>query len=94
MATVLKDPHAHPHAGGQQPAAKAEAVDISGGNHIPTFAVRGVVMDAVGALKVDLVESTGITFQSGMLAAGIIHPLQITKVYQTGTGTQNIKLVG
>lgn len=91
---MANDPHKHQFSGGQQPAAYAEAVNISSTDHTPTKPIRGVVMDAVGALKVDLVEASAITFQSGMLAAGIIHPLQITKVYKTGTGTQNIKLLG
>ena len=52
---------------------------------------RGISFAVAGALKVDTVGgSVGIVIPSGALAAGIIHPLCVTKVYNTGTGATGI----
>jgi hypothetical protein len=90
-----KDRYDTPQAGGQQPPAKIVIVDISSADFVPNFQVRGFAMDALGALKVDAQEvGTGVVLTSGMFNAGMWHPLQITKVYKTGTGAQNIVLGG
>lgn len=55
-----------------------------------TAVTRGISFAAAGALKVDLVGGDTITIPSGALAAGIIHPLMVTRVYATGTGATGI----
>lgn len=48
-------------------------------------AIRGISFAVVGALKVTMIDSTVVTIPSGALAAGIIHPLVIKRVWQNGT---------
>jgi hypothetical protein len=56
----------------------------------PNGPFRGLVMDAVGAVKLTMASGQARTIPSGVLAAGVIHPLRFSRVWSTGTGTQTI----
>jgi hypothetical protein len=49
--------------------------------------VRGLVVSVAGDVKVVMVDNTVATIY---LAAGIIHPLIVTKIYSTGTAATGI----
>jgi len=51
---------------------------------------RGIIITVAGTLKVDLVDGSTISFLSGSLAIGVIHPLAVRRVYSTGTGATGI----
>lgn len=53
-------------------------------------ALRGIAFGTVGALKVTTLGGETVTIPSGVLAAGIIHPIMITRVWSTGTTAGNI----
>lgn len=93
---MSKSKYATQFAHGDEPVAIAEAVVISSTDHTPSFPVRGICMDAVGALVVVLPggPTTGTTFLSGQLAAGVMHKIEILKVVKSGTGSQGMTLVG
>ncbi len=55
-----------------------------------TTPTRGVSFATAGALKVTTVGGQEVTIPSGALAAGIIHPLQVKRIWSTGTGAANI----
>lgn len=44
---------------------------------------RGVYIGGAGNLRVDMADGTTVTFSG--LAAGIVHPLAVKKVYATST---------
>lgn len=46
---------------------------------------RGLSFVSAGDIKVDTAEGETVTIPSGSLAAGIVHPLSITRIYSTGT---------
>lgn len=53
------------------------------------IATRGVYVGVAGDLKVDMQDAgTAVTFVG--LAAGIVHPISIKKVYASGTTATNI----
>lgn len=54
-------------------------------------AARGIYVGGTGDLKVDLAGGATLTFAA--LAAGVLHPLQVRKVYATGTTATNIVAV-
>ncbi len=58
-----------------------------------THVSRGVIIGVAGALKVDMLGNGTQTIPSGQLAVGVIHPLQVTRIYATGTGASNIGIV-
>jgi hypothetical protein len=49
---------------------------------------RGIYVATTGALKVDMADSSTVTFTG--LAAGVIHPIAAKRVYATGTGATGI----
>lgn len=51
---------------------------------------RGISFAGAGALKVTTVDGTTVTIPSGALAAGVVHPLAVKRVFATGTGATNI----
>jgi hypothetical protein len=61
-----------------------------------TFRVRGISFAAAGALSVVPAAdpTTTVIIPSGALAAGIIHPLEILRVNNTGTGATGIVAYG
>lgn len=52
---------------------------------IPT---RGLYVGVSGNVKVDMIDGSTLTFVG--LAAGIIHPLAVRRVYSTGTTATSI----
>jgi hypothetical protein len=55
-----------------------------------TTSTRGICFATAGALKVRLADGNDVTFTSGALAAGIIHPLRVIRVWSTGTTAASI----
>ena len=53
---------------------------------------RGVSMSAEGALKVEFANGETATIPAGHLAAGVIHPMAIVRVFDTGTDAQTIHI--
>jgi hypothetical protein len=58
--------------------------NVSGG------AIRGISFAVAGALKITTTGGETVTITSGALAAGVIHPIGIVKVFATGTGCTGI----
>lgn len=54
------------------------------------FTTRGICFGTEGALKVMTVSGRIVTIPSGVLAAGIIHPLRVKMVYSTDTTAADI----
>ena len=52
------------------------------------YTTRGIYVGTSGDLKVDLAGSGTVTFVD--IAAGLIHPLRVTRVYDTGTDADDI----
>jgi hypothetical protein len=74
-----------------EPAANAAAITPNNGADLAAN-TRGLYVGVSGDVKVDMVTGgTGITFVS--LAAGIVHPLQVKRVYATGTTATSIVAV-
>ena len=46
---------------------------------------RGIAIGAVGDLKILTLDGQTVTLPSGILAAGLIHPLGVKRVFATGT---------
>ena len=68
------------------PAAGAESVTPSDSANIePT---RGVYVGASGDLRVLMINGDDVTFTS--LSGGIVHPLQVVRVYSTSTTATGI----
>lgn len=53
-----------------------------------TTYTRGVYVAVTGALKADMADGTTATFTG--LAAGIVHPLGVKRIYATGTTATGI----
>ncbi len=58
-------------------------------NDLPAV-IRGISFATAGALKITTLDGTTTTIPSGALAAGIIHPITIKRVWSTGTTAANI----
>ncbi len=68
------------------PAVGASAIAPSDANTIPV--TRGIYVGTAGDLKADFVNGGTVTLKG--LAAGIVHPLRLTRVYATGTSAADI----
>lgn len=68
------------------PIYRAEAVTPSDAAAIEQ--TRGLYVGASGDVAVDMASGDTVTFAG--LAAGIVHPLQVTRVYATGTTATGI----
>lgn len=53
-----------------------------------TVTTRGLYVGVSGDVKVDLVSGDTVTLVA--LAAGVIHPLRVRRVYSTGTAATDI----
>lgn len=69
------------------PATHAEAVTPNNSTDL-TNATRGIYVGVSGDLKVDLLSGDTVTFVN--IAAGVIHPLRVKRVYATGTTATSI----
>lgn len=68
---------------GIQPATEVVLITK---NDSTTFArLRGISFHTAGILRVDTADSTDVSIPSGALAAGVIHPIAITRIYSTTT---------
>lgn len=52
---------------------------------------RGVYVGATGTLKVTMSDGSDVTFNS--IAAGVVHPLSVKRVFATGTTATGIVAV-
>jgi hypothetical protein len=71
----------------------ATSIDVSGADYAPAGAPFGLYVGGAGAVKIDTIETQGVTIQA---IAGAVLPWAVRKVYQTGTtatGLTTIKLV-
>lgn len=50
---------------------------------------RGIYVGTSGDVKVTMADGTTVTF--GALAAGVVHPLAVKRVWSTGTDATGIK---
>jgi len=55
-----------------------------------TTPTRGISVAAAGALKVTTLGGDTVVIPDGALAAGVIHPLRVKRVFSTGTGATGI----
>ncbi len=55
-----------------------------------SYVTRGVSMAAAGDLKVTMVGGETVVIPSGALAAGVIHPLRVTRIFSTLTTATGI----
>lgn len=69
------------------PVVHAFAITPSNDDDI-TYATRYVYVGGTGTLKVDTVGGETVTFSA--VAAGVFHPIRVTKVYATGTDATGI----
>lgn len=51
---------------------------------------RGIAFSGAGALAVEYVDGQTHTIASGVLSAGIIHPIQVRRILATGTSATGI----
>jgi hypothetical protein len=72
------------------PATDAEAVTPNDGADI-TDVSRGLYVGTTGNVKVTMSSGDVVTFNS--MAAGIIHPIRVKRVWSTGTTAGNIVAV-
>lgn len=56
----------------------SDSVDLS---HVS----RALYLSAVGAVKLTTVGGETVTIASGVLAAGVLHPIRATRIFATGT---------
>lgn len=71
-----------------EPAANAVAITTNDSTDL-AIATRGLYVGVTGNVKVDMLGgTTGVTFTN--MAAGVIHPLRVTRVYATGTTASSL----
>lgn len=68
-------------------ASKSDTVNQTGGPF------RGICFGTAGILKVTTADNVDVSIASGVLAAGIIHPLRVKRVWNTTTTAADIYLV-
>lgn len=87
----MSDQYQFQKNGIMHPAENAVAITPHDSNDLAD-ASRGVFVGVSGNLKVDMVGSgTAVVFTG--LAAGVIHPLRVTRIYSTDTTATNIVAV-
>jgi len=67
-----------------------KVVDLSSVDYVPTNPTRGIAFGTAGILIVTDLEGKETSFASEVLAAGIIHPMSVTRIVKTGTTAANI----
>lgn len=87
IPTVEQDPPLNASDGGNPlvSVAGSETADLSSTDAIPSRSgkCRGIWVDVAGAVKADFADGTTDTLAN--VAAGLWHPMAITKVYKSGT---------
>jgi len=71
----------------QKPADHAFDITADDINDLD-YVTRGIYVGGSGDLKVDMVGGETVTFLT--IAAGVIHPLRVRRVYSTGTTATGI----
>lgn len=71
------------------PANGAFSITPSDANEL-TYATRAIAFSAAGILHVTGMDGVEATIPSGVLAAGIMHPLRVKKVWADTTTATNI----
>jgi len=69
------------------PASNAVAITPNNSTDLATV-TRGIYVGVSGDLKVDMFGGQTVTFKD--LAAGVLHPIRVKRVYQTGTDATDI----
>lgn len=68
------------------PAIGAKVINYSSDQDLSDRRVRGFYIGTAGTLKVDFVDgTTGVTLSN--LAAGVVYPFCITKIYNSGSSS-------
>jgi len=73
----------------QNPAERAFSITPNDSTDL-TVPTRGICLAAAGDLKVTTLGGDTVTFSDGSLAAGVIHPLRVRRVWSTGTTATGI----
>jgi hypothetical protein len=89
MPPLKRDTFGDQPIGLSSPAEDAFEIEASDEDKLPKV-TRGILMDAAGALSVTMQSGARVTFPAGMLGAGVIHALRVSKVWSTGSGDQAI----
>lgn len=87
MAAV--DTHVEFTRGVESPASNIALVTPHDTNELG-YATRGISFGTAGALKVKTRGGQTVTIPDGALAAGIIHPIEVVQVFDTGTDADGI----
>lgn len=74
---------------GNQPATKVFVITPNDSTDL-TQRTRAISFAGAGALVVIDAEANTVTIPSGALAAGVMHPLSVTRVFSTGTAATGI----
>lgn len=69
------------------PGQSAVAITPNDGADLARI-TRGIYIGGAGNIKVDMSDGTTVTFTA--IAAGIIHPIAVKRVYLTGTSATGI----
>ena len=72
------------------PAADAVSITPHDTNDLAIVS-RGIYIGGSGDLKVDMLDGATVTFVG--LTAGIVHPIRVTRIYDTGTTAISILAV-
>lgn len=93
MSTVAVD-NASSAAAQISPAVNAALVTADDANDL-TVVTRGISFATAGALKVTMMGDNAtagatVVIPSGALAAGLIHPLRVRRIWATGTTAASI----
>jgi hypothetical protein len=75
--------------GSQGPATHAALVTPDDATDL-AVATRGISFATAGAIKVTTVAGETLVIPSGALAAGVMHPLEVTRIWNTGTTAASI----
>ena len=62
-----------------------QEVDTSGGD--VSVNARGIIIGAEGTVVVDMPGQSNITIPLGVLSAGVLYPILVSKVYAASTAT-------
>lgn len=70
----------------QAPASHAALVTPADGSDLG-YTTRAISFATAGALKVTTRGGETLVIPSGALAAGVMHPLEVVRIWETGSGT-------
>lgn len=72
------------------PGSNIVAVTKSDATNDPNGPFRGICFGTAGIVKVTTLDGSDVAIPSGVLAAGVIHPLYILRVWSTTTTATDI----